>query len=163
VPVGTGDLNFVVSDYHNSGFAWDPDNRLRRPSYDVLNASVDWSAPNNAWAVRLWGSNLTGQRYCVFETATTLLDSCAPASPRTYGITFPFILPSPTFPFGAALPPSSWLFLMIGRTALISLPVPGRGRPRMSPTLRVNLHIQLLLPRDWGWTLRSRFFRRAWS
>jgi iron complex outermembrane receptor protein len=65
VPVGTGDPNFVVSDYYNSGFAWDPDNRLRRPSYDVLNASVDWSAPNNAWAVRLWGSNLTGQRYCV--------------------------------------------------------------------------------------------------
>src|SRR5260370_19874479 len=31
---------------------------------------------------------------------------------------------SPTFPFGAALPPSSWLFLMIARTALISLPVP---------------------------------------
>jgi iron complex outermembrane receptor protein len=87
VPVRTGNLNFVVSDYYNSGFAWDPDNRLRQPSYDVLNASVDWSALNNAWAVRLWGSNLTDQRYCVFETATTLLDSCAPASPRTYGIT----------------------------------------------------------------------------
>jgi iron complex outermembrane receptor protein len=55
--------------------------------YDVLNASVDWSALNNGWGVRLWGRNLTGQHYCVFETATTLLDSCAPASPRTYGIT----------------------------------------------------------------------------
>jgi iron complex outermembrane receptor protein len=87
VPVGTGKLNFVVSYYYTSGFAWDPDNRLRQPSYDVVNASVDWSALNNAWGVRLWGRNLTGQHYCVFETATTLLDSCAPASPRTYGIT----------------------------------------------------------------------------
>ena len=87
VPVRTGNLNFVVSDYYNSGFAWDPDNRLRQPSYDVVNASVDWSALNNSWGVRLWGRNLTGQHYCVFETATTLLDSCAPASPRTYGIT----------------------------------------------------------------------------
>jgi iron complex outermembrane receptor protein len=87
VPVGTGNLNFAVSYYYNSGFAWDPDNRLRQPSYDVLNASVDWSALNNGWGVRLWGRNLTGQHYCVFETATTLLDSCAPASPRTYGIT----------------------------------------------------------------------------
>jgi iron complex outermembrane receptor protein len=87
VPVGTGNLNFVVSYYYNSGFAWDPDNRLRQPSYDVVNASVDWSALNNSWGVRLWGRNLTDQHYCVFETATTLLDSCAPASPRTYGIT----------------------------------------------------------------------------
>jgi iron complex outermembrane receptor protein len=87
VPVGTGNLNFVVSYYYNSGFAWDPDNRLRQPSYDVVNTSVDWNARNNAWSARLWGRNLRGQHYCVFETATTLLDSCAPASPRTYGIT----------------------------------------------------------------------------
>jgi iron complex outermembrane recepter protein len=86
VPVGTRNLNFVVSYYYNSGFAWDPDNRLRQPSYDVVNTSVDWNA-RNAWSARLWGRNLTGQHYCVFETATTLLDSCAPASPRTYGIT----------------------------------------------------------------------------
>jgi len=87
VPVGTGNLNFAVSYYYNSGFAWDPDNRLRQPSYDVVNASVEWSALKNGWGVRLWGMNLTGEHYCVFETATTLLDSCAPASPRTYGIT----------------------------------------------------------------------------
>jgi iron complex outermembrane recepter protein len=87
VPAGTGNLNFVASYYYNSGFAWDPDNRLRQPSYDVVNTSVDWSALNKAWGVRVWGRNLTGRHYCVFETATTLLDSCAPASPRTYGIT----------------------------------------------------------------------------
>ncbi|MGD0493856.1 MAG: TonB-dependent receptor [Steroidobacteraceae bacterium] len=87
VPMGTGNLNFAVSYYYNSGFAWDPDNRLRQPSYDVVNASVEWSALKNGWGIRLWGRNLTGEYYCVFETATTLLDSCAPASPRTYGIT----------------------------------------------------------------------------
>jgi iron complex outermembrane recepter protein len=30
VPVLSGSLNFVLSDYYNSGFAWDPDNRLRQ-------------------------------------------------------------------------------------------------------------------------------------
>ena len=69
------------------GFSWDSDNRLRQSSYDVLNASVEWSAPKNAWGVRLWGRNLTGTQYCAFETATTLNDSCAPAPPQTYGMT----------------------------------------------------------------------------
>jgi iron complex outermembrane receptor protein len=82
-----GSLNFVISDYYNSGFAWDPDNRLRQSSYDVLNASVDWEAATNAWGIRLWGRNLSTTRYCTFETASALLDSCAPAPPKTYGIT----------------------------------------------------------------------------
>jgi hypothetical protein len=43
VPAPRGSLRFVVSDYYNSGFRWDPDNRLRH--------------------------------------------SCAPAPPRTYGMT----------------------------------------------------------------------------
>jgi iron complex outermembrane recepter protein len=86
-PVSRGNFNSVLSYYYNSGFAWDPDNRLRQSSYDVLNASVDWSAASNAWGVRLWGRNLTGTRYCVYETEQTLLDSCSPAPPRTYGVT----------------------------------------------------------------------------
>jgi iron complex outermembrane recepter protein len=53
VPVPSGNLNFVLSNYYNSGFAHDPDNRLRQSSYDVLNASVEWNAPKNAWGVRL--------------------------------------------------------------------------------------------------------------
>jgi iron complex outermembrane recepter protein len=87
MPVAGGNLNLVVSDYFNSGFAWDPDSRPRQSSYDVANASVDWNAPKNSWDVRLWGRNLTGSRYCAYATATTLIDSCAPAPPRTYGLT----------------------------------------------------------------------------
>jgi iron complex outermembrane receptor protein len=86
-PVSRGNLKSVLSYYHNSGFAWDPDNRLRQSSYDVLNASIDWSAASNAWGVRIWGNNLTDTRYCVYETEQTLLDSCAAAPPRTYGVT----------------------------------------------------------------------------
>ena len=82
-----GTLNFVISDYYNSGFAWDPDSRLRQSSYDVLNASVDWRVDRSGWDVRLWGRNLAGTQYCRFATATALLDSCSPAPPRTYGIT----------------------------------------------------------------------------
>lgn len=83
-----GDLLFSASYYYNSGFAWDPDNRLRQPSYDVLNVSAGWSAPHERWGVRLWARNLTGTEYCVFAAARTLLDSCSPAAPRTYGVLF---------------------------------------------------------------------------
>jgi hypothetical protein len=54
--------------------------RLKTDLVDVLNASVEWSAPKNAWGIRLCGRNLTGTQYCAFETATTLNDSCAPAT-----------------------------------------------------------------------------------
>ncbi len=71
---------------YNSGFAWDPDNRLQQPSYDVVNLSIAWSAANDAWGARLWSRNLTGTRYCAYSASRTLLDSCSPAPPRTYGI-----------------------------------------------------------------------------
>jgi iron complex outermembrane recepter protein len=73
---------------YNSGFAWDPDNRLREPSYDLVNFSIGWSAVNDAWGARLWSRNLTGTEYCAYSASRTLLDSCSPAPPRTYGITF---------------------------------------------------------------------------
>jgi iron complex outermembrane receptor protein len=87
VPAPRGSLSFVVSGYYNSGFSWDPDDRLRQSSFEVVNASVDWNAPKNGWSVRLWGSNLTGTQYCAYATGQTLLNSCAPAPPRTYGVT----------------------------------------------------------------------------
>ena len=87
VQVPSGSLNFVVSDYYNSGFAWDSINRLRQLSYDVANASVEWLAPKNAWGVRLWAKYLFGAQYCRFETAGTLNDTCSPAPSRTYGMT----------------------------------------------------------------------------
>jgi iron complex outermembrane receptor protein len=87
VPAPRGNLSFVVSDYYNSGFSWDPDNRLRQSSFEVVSASVEWNAPKNGWSVRLEGSNLTGTHYCAYATGQTLLNSCAPAPPRTYGMT----------------------------------------------------------------------------
>jgi iron complex outermembrane recepter protein len=85
--VPSGSLNFVVSNYYNSGFAWNPDNRLRQARYDVMDASLDWISPKKALSARLWTRNLTGALYCSYETAQSLLDSCSPAPPRTYGLT----------------------------------------------------------------------------
>lgn len=74
VPLAVGRLNFTVSTYYNSGFAWDPDNRPRQSGYDVANASIDWEARGNAWSVRLWGSNFAGTRYCAEARRTDRAD-----------------------------------------------------------------------------------------
>ncbi len=83
-----GDVNFAVNYYYNGGFAWDPDNRLQQSSYQVANASIEWTAPGNAWSVRLWSRNLTNAHFCAYAAARPFLDSCSPAPPRTYGVTF---------------------------------------------------------------------------
>jgi iron complex outermembrane receptor protein len=88
VAAPSGDFHFNASYYYNSGFAWDPDGRLRQPGYDVTNASVEWIASSHAWGVRLWGRNLAGTHYCAYAASRTLLDSCSPAPPRTFGVTF---------------------------------------------------------------------------
>jgi iron complex outermembrane receptor protein len=88
IVAASGEVHFTASYSFNSGFAWDPDNRLRQPGYDVVNASAAWSAPSGKWGIQLWGRNLTGTQYCVYAAARTLLDSCSPAPPRTYGVTF---------------------------------------------------------------------------
>ena len=88
VPVAGGTLQFSASYSYNSGFAWDPDNRLWQSAYDVVSFSTEWRPANNSWSVRLWGRNLGGAEYCAYSASRTLLDSCSPAPPRTYGITF---------------------------------------------------------------------------
>jgi iron complex outermembrane recepter protein len=72
--------------YYNGGFYWEAANRLREPSYSLLNASAAWS-PNKAWTLTVWGKNLADRlydanlEYSNFATLQTL------APPRTFGIT----------------------------------------------------------------------------
>jgi iron complex outermembrane receptor protein len=86
VPLSAGSLDFVVSYSYNSGFAWDPDNRVREPAYSLVNASAGWSSPTDRFGLRLWGTNLTDHQYCSYAEATTLLDFCSPNPPRMYGV-----------------------------------------------------------------------------
>ncbi|HEX3809862.1 MAG TPA: TonB-dependent receptor [Rhizomicrobium sp.] len=82
---GTIDLNANVS--YNSGFYWDPDNRIKQPAYALVGAYVMW-APNEAnWDVRVWGNNILDKKYYAFEDAFSLGDIGAPAAPATYGVT----------------------------------------------------------------------------
>lgn len=89
-PVAGGKINANANYVHNSGFFWEPDNRLKQPSYGLLNAQIGWSAQNDRWGVNVFGKNLTDTHYSVWQVATRNGDRYAPAAPRTWGVELNF-------------------------------------------------------------------------
>lgn len=82
-----GSITVAANIYHNSGFFWDVGNRLRQPSYTVVNSSVTWEAPSETFNVRLWVNNVTDEDYGAYVSPAILGDPYAAAAPRTYGVT----------------------------------------------------------------------------
>jgi outer membrane receptor protein involved in Fe transport len=67
VPGGT--LDFNITDYYNSGYFVEPDNRLSQRAYDLLNASIAWKSADDRYSVRLYATNLLDK--AVFSFAGT--------------------------------------------------------------------------------------------
>lgn len=91
IPVSVGDFDLNLSLYHNSGFAWHADNRLKQDSYELLNASVQWTAPSERYFVRAWGKNLLDTEYSISTTTSGLGDSQSPAPPLSFGVTLGYV------------------------------------------------------------------------
>ncbi|WP_343890950.1 TonB-dependent receptor [Sphingomonas oligophenolica] len=87
VPTAIGDLGIAGSLSHNSGFYWDPDNRLTQPSYTLLNTNLSWTSSDERFEARVWVKNLTNAYYYQGAVEGALRDSVRPATPRTYGVT----------------------------------------------------------------------------
>lgn len=85
LPRGILEANGVYA--YNSGFFWEPDNRLKQKAYGLLSAQLAWSLPETHYKVRLWGKNLTGEQYAAYVN-TSIEDELAAAPPRTYGVSF---------------------------------------------------------------------------
>ena len=78
--------------YHNDGFFWDTQNRVRQPSYDIVNGQLTLSLPKDQVKVRLFGRNLLDKKYYSQVSPSPTGDIQQPAAPRTYGIAFDFAL-----------------------------------------------------------------------
>lgn len=87
LPTEAGDFALTGNLYHNSGFVWEADNRLKQSAYTLLNATLSWTSIDGKYDVSLWGKNLTKEYYYTYQSAGGARDSGAPAAPRTYGIT----------------------------------------------------------------------------
>jgi len=86
IPIGDSSLTLAGIYYHNSGFFWSLDHRLKQPSYDIINATATWTAPGGRWDVQLWAKNILNEEYSSYANATGAADQVSPAAPRTYGI-----------------------------------------------------------------------------
>lgn len=85
--VGMGTLGFNVTYYYNDGWYPEADNRIRQPSYNLLNAQVSLKPAGLPLEIKFWGKNLTNARYFQSIRETTLSDNGSVGAPRTYGIT----------------------------------------------------------------------------
>jgi iron complex outermembrane receptor protein len=62
------------------------------PSYDLVNARLEYTAPKNRWSVAVFGTNLTNEYYLIgasnFFTTTGARDVLDPGRPREVGVGF---------------------------------------------------------------------------
>jgi iron complex outermembrane receptor protein len=84
--VAGGTLEVNVNESYNSGYYWNPDNRLRQHAFALLGSYVKWSDGEGKWSYRLWGNNVARRRYDTYEDAFAFGDIYSPAMPATYGI-----------------------------------------------------------------------------
>lgn len=85
-----GRFNATMNYSYNSGFFWEPDNRLKEPSYSLLSAQIGWTDPTDTYGLKLYGKNLTNTEYTLWTVAFALGDEYAAAPPRTYGVELSF-------------------------------------------------------------------------
>jgi iron complex outermembrane recepter protein len=85
IPTSSGDYAASLAIYHNSGFGWELDERLKQPSYQLLNAQLTWMSSNGKFEAKFYARNLLNDYYYSFLSEGSLEDWFMPAMPRNYG------------------------------------------------------------------------------
>ena len=97
IPTAAGSMTTTLNWSHTGDYYADADNGLGQiaPSssgndgqgiVNLLNASIMWTTGDGHWTVRLWGKNLTGQKYWSYAEEDTFTTQYSAAAPRTYGL-----------------------------------------------------------------------------
>lgn len=90
IPVGdTGEVRLSALYNYNSGYFFEPDNFLRQPAFDVINASIEYR-PSVNFGIELWGRNLGDTVHHVQKLAQATGVVVSEAAPRTYGVNLKF-------------------------------------------------------------------------
>lgn len=85
-----GKLNSNINWSYNSGFYWAVDNRQKQPKFNIVNAQMMWTAPEERWNIRGWVRNLTDRKYLLTLNENGSGDIATPAPARTYGVSLGF-------------------------------------------------------------------------
>jgi len=90
IPTQSGNFTLNGSFNYHDGAPFDPQGLLVQPSYSLINASLIWNSSDSIWRVRLWGNNLSDEKYATFFANTPQM-YMNPAAPRTYGISVGYL------------------------------------------------------------------------
>jgi iron complex outermembrane receptor protein len=86
IPTSIGDWTLDGNFLHSSGWFGEPDNQLRQPAYNTVNASLYWHVKNGPFTVGLWGRNLSNERVYTAVSGNAVSGLSQYAPPRTYGV-----------------------------------------------------------------------------
>ena len=74
------------ANYNDGYFHADLSNRLRQPSYVMVNASVGWWTQDEQFGITLWGENLADEDVLLYVLSTGNQDGFAYRTPAMYGL-----------------------------------------------------------------------------
>lgn len=83
-PFHNGELKLTGSAYYNSGFSWEPGDRLRQDSYATLGATAGYTPNDSNWAFTVGVRNLTDEVYTIQSADSAGGDAISFAQPRSF-------------------------------------------------------------------------------
>lgn len=90
MPTSVGEFSFAGQMSYRSNLKWDPDNFLTEPKLTLFSGSISFKPEFNPdLSFRLWGTNLTNEKYFnneIPQTDTPAGDLGGVGDPRAYGI-----------------------------------------------------------------------------
>lgn len=84
--IGASNLTASGKWYHNSGFYFEPDHRLRQGAYDLLDARLRFEPAGSPFGLSVFATNITDRQYYVNAAASALGDNATPGEPRVIGV-----------------------------------------------------------------------------
>ena len=81
---GSGNFSLSGNDHYNSPYSMTADNSIRQGRHHIVDASLNWTAPNKRYDVSLFVRNLTGA-YTYAAAIVSTNFSVVPGPPRTFG------------------------------------------------------------------------------
>ena len=86
LPTHRAEVDANLTYAYNSGWYADPDNRLRQPGFDQVNARLTWRLPRRL-SISVWARNLTNETYAEWlSDSPSTTDVFTASPPRTYGL-----------------------------------------------------------------------------
>ena len=82
-PIGTFTLAGTWN--YNSGYFFDPQDRVADPTYHLVNGTLTW-ASEGGLSARVYVNNLLKEKYYTTVTPSKFGDYYFPAAPRTFGV-----------------------------------------------------------------------------